>query len=413
MSTITKSTGLITLDGSKSFTLGGDVYNWNNFWILDAYGSTTSTLTVSYNIAGKDWNVGMLHFSGSSAAVITDSSTGTEAANNIVWIDHIDLYGNGPNSVTLNNAEAGSINGGSNSDNVKIGVWAEFVSLGRGNDTFTLTGTGEAEMVDMGRGNDIVNIGAGWVMGVDMGRGNDLVTIGTGSFEAIDLGRDSDTIRFSANSAGDGHIDGGENVSSTSEVPGAKDFDTLDFSALTKALTVDFAAKTAKATGIDYQVVNFESVVGGTQGDVISGAQDADTLDGRGGNDTLDGRAGNDILIGGAGADKLTGGLGADSFVYKALSDSTSSVYDTILDFNVSQSDKINLSAIDANSKTTANDAFVFIGTGAFSGTADQLRYQTSSSGTDIYADVNGDKVADLRIHLSTAQTLHATDFVL
>ena len=415
MSAVTKDTGIIELNGHTSFVLGSDVYKWSDsfVFVVDAYVSTSATHSVSYNFAGMGWNIGLLHFSGSSAAVVTDSSVGTEDAGNNVWINHIDLYGTGPNSVTLNHAEAGTIDGGASSDTVRIGTWTEFINLGRGNDTFTLTGEGEAETVDMGRGNDVVNIGAGWVFSVDMGRGNDTVTIGTGSFDAIDLGRDSDTIKFSASTTGIGLIDGGEKVSDVSEVPGARDFDTLDFSAFSKALTVDFAANSATASGVDFQIVSFESVIGGAKGDNLSGAGDADTLDGRGGNDALNGRGGNDILVGGIGADKLTGGAGADTFLYKALAESSVTSFDTIVDFSEAQHDKINLSTIDASTKVSGNNAFVFIGNSAFTGTADQLRYVTSSSGTDVFADINGDKVADLKIHLSTAVTLHAADFAL
>ncbi|HXM00436.1 MAG TPA: bluetail domain-containing putative surface protein, partial [Rhizomicrobium sp.] len=52
------------------------------------------------------------------------------------------------------------------------------------------------------------------------------------------------------------------------------------------------------------------------------------------GTDTLTGGTGNDILNGGAGRDILTGGGGSDKFVYGAVSDSTSTKYDTVHGFD-------------------------------------------------------------------------------
>lgn len=47
---------------------------------------------------------------------------------------------------------------------------------------------------------------------------------------------------------------------------------------------------------------------------------------------------------------------------------------DAIMDFARLQGDRIDLSQIDANSALAGNNAFRFIGTGAFSGQAGELR---------------------------------------
>jgi Ca2+-binding RTX toxin-like protein len=52
--------------------------------------------------------------------------------------------------------------------------------------------------------------------------------------------------------------------------------------------------------------------------------------------------AGADTLEGGAGADRLTGGGGADIFFYRAASESTGAMFDTITDFNFGE-DRIDL----------------------------------------------------------------------
>jgi hypothetical protein len=147
--------------------------------------------------------------------------------------------------------------------------------------------------------------------------------------------------------------------------------------------------------------------------DLVFGRDGHDTIQGMAGDDELYGEAGNDVLVGGAGADKLLGGLGKDQFTYNALSESTAAARDLIMDFSRSQGDKISLSAVDANSLVSNNQAFTFIGTSAFSNVAGQLRYETSAGMTTIFGDVNGDGIADLQIQLSGSVALVSSDFIL
>lgn len=150
--------------------------------------------------------------------------------------------------------------------------------------------------------------------------------------------------------------------------------------------------------------------------DTLSGGAGDDVLAGGSGNDILSGSSGKDVLVGGAGADSLTGGSGADRFDFNALTESTVTATgrDTILDFSHAQGDLIDLRTLDANSLTTSkNDAFMFLGTGKFTGHAGDLRYVTGTSGTTVYGDVNGDKTADFAIYLDDAVKLVAGDFLL
>jgi serralysin len=155
---------------------------------------------------------------------------------------------------------------------------------------------------------------------------------------------------------------------------------------------------------------------------VILGLDGNDTLRGNGGNDTIDGGAGNDFIsagagndtvIGGAGTDSLYGGADADTFVFASLSDfGPASALDTIGDFSSSQGDKIDLSAIDANTLQTGVQGFNWIGTSAFSGAAGELHYTKSTGGNMLVsADINGDKVADFQFNVFNVATLSATDF--
>ena len=81
---------------------------------------------------------------------------------------------------------------------------------------------------------------------------------------------------------------------------------------------------------------------GTSAGDSVYGTSAADTLVGLGGNDTLYGGLGNDLLVGGAGSDSIFGDEGSDAFVFKI--ESAFDGVDAIYDFDLSESDKVDLS---------------------------------------------------------------------
>jgi serralysin len=164
-----------------------------------------------------------------------------------------------------------------------------------------------------------------------------------------------------------------------------------------------------------------ENAVGGSGNDSITGNAARNVLSGNAGSDTLSGAGGRDHLVGGTGRDILWGGAGADMFDFNALSESkpTSSGRDFIRDFACGVDD-INLSTIDADQDGTAgNQAFMFIGTKAFTGSDGQLRVScvdksgTAYDRTYVSADVIGDKAADFQIELFGLKNLSGTDFLL
>lgn len=78
-----------------------------------------------------------------------------------------------------------------------------------------------------------------------------------------------------------------------------------------------------------------------------------------------------------------------------------------------SQDDRIDVSAIDADTSVSGIQAFKFVGTAAFKGIAGELRYAKNSTDTYIYGDNDGDKIAEFRIHLSDVVNLVTIDFIL
>lgn len=158
------------------------------------------------------------------------------------------------------------------------------------------------------------------------------------------------------------------------------------------------------------------NVILGMEGnDTLRGNGGDDILDGGVGNDFLSGGTGNDTLIGGAGADTMYGGDGADLFVFRSVSDfGTGAGLDLIGDVSSAQGDKIDLSAIDANTQQAGVQGFTWIGTGAFTGRAGELHYVKGSGGNLVVSgDLNGDRVADFQFNVAGVTSLSASDFVL
>jgi RTX calcium-binding nonapeptide repeat (4 copies) len=133
------------------------------------------------------------------------------------------------------------------------------------------------------------------------------------------------------------------------------------------------------------------------------------------GRDLLMGFAGRDHLTGGRGADRLFGGTGADAFVFTAIADSTPAAKgrDTIYDFSRKQRDRIDLSAIDADTHVAGDQAFAFIGKAAFHGAAGELRYDRISGGVLLRGDVDGDGRADFAVVVKGLSALGKGDFLL
>ena len=86
---------------------------------------------------------------------------------------------------------------------------------------------------------------------------------------------------------------------------------------------------------------------------------------------------------------------------------------DRITDFSHAQGDRIDLSGIDASSGAAGNQAFRFLGTGAYTHHAGELHYYYSGTDTVVSGDVNGDGASDFSIVLSGHLGLAAGDFAL
>ena len=140
-----------------------------------------------------------------------------------------------------------------------------------------------------------------------------------------------------------------------------------------------------------------------------------DTLIGDDNANSLLGQDGNDLIVGGGGIDFLTGNAGMDTFKFDATSDSSADfLSDVITDF-LHGTDKIDLSAIDANTGLDGNQDFLFGGNDA-STVANSVTWSEDvvNNRTILHIDNSGDTVADMQIILQgTGLGLTDTDFIL
>lgn len=289
-------------------------------------------------------------------------------------------------------------------------ISAGYTAINTGSSDDLVTNSGQiVGAVLLSLGNDIYRGQSGTVVGLISGdEGDDRIYCGVGD-DTIDGSYDNDIIR---GGQGADTMDGGEGL-----------FDMLEYRSSAAGIEINLAAATASGGDAQGDIfTGFEKVAGTEFADRITGDYHNNTLAGYSGDDTIAGGDGNDILRGGFGTDRLFGGRGADKlqgdgdmdfFQFKNRSDSTvaTSGRDTILDFT--SEDKIDLSGIDANTIVDGNQAFGFIGTGAFTGRNAEVRYEKKASDTYIYGDVNGDGKADFAIHLDDAVTLQSSYFVL
>jgi serralysin len=270
---------------------------------------------------------------------------------------------------------------------------------GSGGDT--LIGSELANVLDGGAGADKLQ-GNGGDDTLRGGTGNDQLDGGAGNDTLI--GGDGDDVLVGG--AGNDLLDGGAGT------------DTASFAAVSASLRVSLAISGAQNTGAGNDtLVSIENLIGGTGADILTGNDGANVIDGGGGADQLSGGGGADILIGSGGRDTLQGGLGGDVFRFAELGDfpgTTATTADTILDFSSAQGDRIDLSALDAVKSTTAvNDAFTWIGSGAFTKVAGQLRYVVTSGVGLVLGDIDGNGVADFAIRIEKAPALTSLDFIL
>ena len=311
-----------------------------------------------------------------------------------------DLTGNGLNNTLYAGAGNNALNGSTGNDTVSYlyASAAVVVSLaptsaqltgGSGSDTLlnidNLTGSNYNDRLTGNSGNNVLNGGLGndTLAG---GFGNDTYVINVAADIVTELaGQGSDLIQ----------------------------------SAISYSLA-DTDSTGANGGNVENLTLTGSAAINGTGNNlnnILTGNSAANILIGNAGTDTLTGGGGNDQLTGGPGADILTGGANADRFIFLNFTDTgiSSTGRDTITDFKASESDIIDLGAIDADTSTTGNDAFTSlqqgtIFTNSFINTASLYFDQTAKI---LYANNDVDAQADFSILLTGVSRVSLGYFVL
>lgn len=317
---------------------------------------------------------------------------------------------------------ANIINGGAGDDVIRAGGGNDTISGGAGKDTIygddgndTIYGGAGDDVLKGGIGNDSIRGGSNndSIYGED---GDDLLW-GDDGDDTVDGGNGNDVIR-----GGDGNdiLSGGAGADT---LYGENGNDAL-YGGSGDDILHGGAGQDSIRGGSNNDTISGgdgDDMLWGDDGnDIIWGDAGADTLRGGAGNDILGGGAGNDafygedgndILYAGLGSDILSGGAGNDRFVFDNASLTRLDV-DTIIDFQ--KGDIIDLSAIDAKSTQSGNQAFTFVGSKWLTNAGDLGFYQDKANNqTHIQVDVNGDRTYDMDIVLKGIHTLTQSDFIL
>ena len=352
-----------------------------------------------------------------SDTVFTRLNALTLAANveNLVFTGKGGFAGTG-------NALANRIEGGAGFDTLVGGAGADTLIGGASNDTYNVDDAGDLVIELAGGGSDRVftslssytlpgeveNVqfsGSGSFSGTGNAGNNQLV--GAGGSDTLVGGAGFDTL----DGRGGADVMAGGAHNDTYYVDHAGDEVVELAGGGADRVYTTLAAWTlgAEVENLNYNGAGAFAGTGNGLGNQIVGGAMGDTLRGEAGNDTLMGNGGGDRLEGGAGADVLVGGAGADVYAYRSAGESTAGARDQI---GFAAGDRIDLSLIDAVAGG-ADDAFHFVGSGAFSGTAGELRASGSGNAWTVEADLDGDTIADLVIAVTSAAPLTGAEFIL
>ncbi|SFO16512.1 Hemolysin-type calcium-binding repeat-containing protein [Cohaesibacter marisflavi] len=336
------------------------------------------------------------------------------------------LNGGAGNDRLFGNQHGDTLIGGLGNDLLDGGIGADTMSGNRGNDTYIVDNVGDKVSEAAGQGIDLVKSSVSFSLKAHSQNIEALTLLGN---QAID-GTGNGLGNAITGNMKDNVLSG---LFGNDTLTGRGGNDTLNGGFGNDILNGGFGddiLNGGKGNDKLYASNGNDKLNGHEGADNLNGGLGNDTLNGGGGNDILNGHGGNDILIGalgwdklfgGAGADSFTGGFGADTmfagidnavdrFLFNTVNDSTAgAAHDKIAEFD-SGEDVLDLSGIDANSAANGNQAFAFAGSSA---AAHSVWLETDGSDLLVFADVNGDAVADFEIQMVNTSTLVEGDFVL
>ncbi|RWQ22668.1 hypothetical protein [Mesorhizobium sp.] len=385
--------GYYKLDGTAAV-------DWNNGWTgkdgINSLADWLSSPAIQDKAAGEYftylWNtefkdLGLQNYIGQTINGVEITASGLLAGAHLVGADSVAVYLN-----------SGGTQGATDPWGTPV---AEYIAKFGGYDvspvigTATPTGTGADQTAAPTTGTDADQTAAP----TDTGADQTATPTGTGADHLLGSDRnDSYTV---------------DNIGDVVDETGTRGVDTVN-SSISYSLS-DTAHALGAIEGLTLTGTANIDGTGNALANTLTGNAGNNHLSGLGGKDTIGGGNGNDTIAGGLGSDLLTGGTGADTFVFNSMTDSklAAKSRDVIQDFSTAQGDKVDVSAIDANSVTAGSQEFSFIGTSGFTHHAGELRYATVKGNAVVYGDVDGNGTADFSMQLLHVASLHASDFIV
>ncbi|WP_372095064.1 hypothetical protein [Tistrella mobilis] len=335
----------------------------------------------------------------SAAGVAVDlqagrGSSGDAAGDRLSSIEVV--VGSGREDKLLGSANADSLYGGRGNDMLAGRAGSDLLDGGAGVDTASYAGSSAAVQLDLmagrGRGGDAEGDRLVAIENL-IGSAQGDMLVGSNAANRLDGGNGNDTLIGR----------GGADI-----LVGGAGSDLVSYADSASRVTVDLA--TGSGSGGDAAGDSLSSV------ERLLGSAFDDRLWGAIGDDILSGGNGNDMLTGRGGKDQLVGGAGADRFVYASIADSRAGTgtRDIIRDFSRAEGDLIVLTSIDADTLRAGDQAFSFIGSRGFDGTAGALRtLAMSEKQALVQIDTNGDRISDFEIIVAGTGVLTGSDFLL
>ncbi|BAL23743.1 M10 family metallopeptidase C-terminal domain-containing protein [Azoarcus sp. KH32C] len=393
----------------------------------DAHGTLNSEIRYTAVQSGTLYLAAFDAFDGTGSYALEATTlpgvtvNGDDAVNKLVGTTGDDLiYGFGG---------ADTLTGGNGNDWLDGGSGADKLYGGAGDDSYVVDDAGDKVTELLGAGVDQVVSSVSYTLKNNIedltlvgtantnGTGNALANVLTGNDgdNLLTGGRGVDTFRGGLGNDTFVLDQAGELENVWEVVGGGTDTVQIAYSNTSKlsAMSVDLAGGSLWAIeNVTVTGKGLFDVYGNELDNVLIGNASSNRVEGGDGSDHLDGKAGNDVLVGGGGLDILTGGAGKDTFDFNNLSEMgvTSSTWDVITDFKT-RSDRIDLSALDANSVTAGDDAFsaVILGADAAFTSAGQLKF----AGGVLYGNTDADSDAEFAIQLTNLASLSASDLIL
>jgi Ca2+-binding RTX toxin-like protein len=410
---------LSSLDGSAGFKVSGvaagDYSGWSvasagdvngdgfadlivGAWAADPNGSSSGA---SYVVFGRAPDSAVVRV----GTAISQTLAGGGFHDVLIGMEGDDqLHGNGASD---------TLDGGDGDDVLRGGAGDDAMNGGDGDDIFYVDSTGDGVVESANGGTDTVHTTVSYALTpnvenliADSDAG--LTLTGNALANTITGGGGNDRL---IGAAGADTLNGNDGSDVLNGSAGA---DAMDGGAGNDKYHVDDAGDTlSDASGVDVVLTRVDHALGADFERLFANSDAGLALTGNAAANVIAGRGGNDTITGGGGRDVMTGGAGGDTFVFQALSDSVVGGGRDLIKGFAAGTDKIDLAAIDANSGLASDQAFSFIGSGAFSHTAGELQAKALGANTLVSGDVDGNGTADFQILLSGTVTLQATDFLL